>query len=235
MARVKGAMMTRKRRNKVLKLAKGYWGAKSKHFKMANEQVMKSLSYAYTGRRLKKRDFRSLWITRISAACKMNGMNYSTFMNGLKKAGVEINRKMLAELAVNDKAAFSGTAIKLKARGPGRPTCAKTSCAPAFVCVRGAPVAHEVLFLFNTHCIRLCPAAEKLQISCRAGRVCPLLCPPVKAQSDEKPVSHRPVFSVSPPFPPGFFLHLFDIIHPSQRLYRELFTLSTGFSTPSPP
>lgn len=117
----------------------------------------------------------------------------------------------------------------------GRPTCAKTSCAPAFVCVRGAPVAHEVLFLFNTHCIRLCPAAEKLQISCRAGRVCPLLCPPVKAQSDEKPVSHRPVFSVSPPFPPGFFLHLFDIIHPSQRLYRELFTLSTGFSTPSPP
>ena len=104
MARVKGAMMTRKRRNKVLKLAKGYWGAKSKHFKMANEQVMKSLSYAYTGRRLKKRDFRS---TRISAACKMNGMNYSTFMNGLKKAGVEINRKMLAELAVNDKAAFT--------------------------------------------------------------------------------------------------------------------------------
>ena len=105
MARVKGAMMTRKRRNKVLKLAKGYWGAKSKHFKMANEQVMKSLSYAYTGRRLKKRDFRSLWITRISAACKMNGMN--SFMNGLKKAGIVINRKMLAELAVNDKAAFT--------------------------------------------------------------------------------------------------------------------------------
>ena len=107
MARVKGAMMTRKRRNKILKLAKGYWGAKSKHFKMANEQVMKSLTYAYTGRRLKKRDFRQLWITRISAACKMNGMNYSTFMNGLKKAGVEINRKMLAELAVHDKAAFT--------------------------------------------------------------------------------------------------------------------------------
>ena len=107
MARVKGAMMTRKRRNKVLKLAKGYWGAKSKHFKMANEQVMKSLTYAYTGRRLKKRDFRQLWITRISAACKMNGMNYSTFMNGMKKAGVEINRKMLAEMAVNDTAAFT--------------------------------------------------------------------------------------------------------------------------------
>ena len=107
MARVKGAMMTRKRRNKVLKLAKGYWGAKSKHFKMAKEQVMKSLKYAYTGRRLKTRDFRQLWITRISAACKMNGMNYSTFMNGLKKAGVEINRKMLSELAVNDKAAFT--------------------------------------------------------------------------------------------------------------------------------
>ena len=106
MARVKGAMMTRKRRNKMLKLAKGYWGAKSKHFKMANEQVMKSLTYAYVGRRLKKRDFRQLWITRISAACKLNGMNYSTFMNGLKKSGIVINRKMLAELAVNDKAAF---------------------------------------------------------------------------------------------------------------------------------
>ncbi len=107
MARVKGAMMTRKRRSKILKLAKGYWGAKSKHFKMANEQVMKSLKYAYTGRRLKKRDFRSLWITRISAPSKLNGMNYSTFMNGLKKAGVTINRKMLADLAVNDAAAFA--------------------------------------------------------------------------------------------------------------------------------
>ena len=107
MARVKGAMMTRKRRNKILKLARGYWGAKSKHFKMANEQVMKSLQYAYIGRRLKKRDFRQLWIARISAGCKMNGMNYSTFMHGLKLAGVEINRKMLSELAVNDKAAFA--------------------------------------------------------------------------------------------------------------------------------
>ena len=107
MARIKGAMMTRKRRNKILKMAKGYWGAKSKHFKMANQAVMKSLTYAYVGRRLKKRDFRRLWITRISAAVKMHGMNYSTFMNGLKKAGVEINRKMLAELAVNDKAAFA--------------------------------------------------------------------------------------------------------------------------------
>lgn len=107
MARVKGAMMTRKRRNKVLKLAKGYWGAKSKHFKMAKEQVMKSGQYAYTGRRLKKRDFRQLWITRISAGCKQSGMNYSTFMNGLKKANVQIDRKMLAELAVNDKAAFA--------------------------------------------------------------------------------------------------------------------------------
>lgn len=106
MARVKGAMMTRKRRNKTLKMAKGYWGAKSKHFKMAKEQVMKSLQYAYTGRRLKKRVFRQLWITRISAACRPNGINYSTFMNGLKKANVKIDRKMLAELAVNDKAAF---------------------------------------------------------------------------------------------------------------------------------
>ena len=107
MARVKGAMMTRKRRNKILKMAKGYWGSKSKHFKMANQAVMKSLTYAYTGRRLKTRDFRQLWITRINAACKLNGMNYSTFMNGLKKAGIAINRKMLAEMAVNDKAAFT--------------------------------------------------------------------------------------------------------------------------------
>ena len=107
MARIKGAMMTRKRRNKIMKLAKGYWGDKSKHFRIANEAVMKSLTYAYVGRKLKKRDFRSLWITRISAACKMNGMNYSTFMHGLKVAGIAINRKMLAELAVNNKAAFA--------------------------------------------------------------------------------------------------------------------------------
>jgi len=107
MARVKGALMTRKRRNKTLKMAKGYWGAKSKHFKMANQQVMKSLTYAYTGRRLKKRDFRQLWITRISAACKMNGMNYSTFMHGLKVANVDINRKMLSEMAINDTVAFA--------------------------------------------------------------------------------------------------------------------------------
>ena len=116
MARVKGAMMTRKRRNKILKMAKGYWCSKSKHFKMANQAVMKSLTYAYTGRRLKKRDFRQLWITRISAACKMNGMNYSTFMNGLKKAGIVINRKMLAELAVNDKAAFTALTEMAKAQ-----------------------------------------------------------------------------------------------------------------------
>ena len=107
MARIKGAMMTRKRRNKTLKLAKGYWGDKSKHFRIANEAVMKSGVYAYAGRRLKKRDFRSLWITRISAACKLNGMNYSTFMHGLKVAGIAINRKMLAEMAVNDAAAFT--------------------------------------------------------------------------------------------------------------------------------
>ena len=114
MARVKGAMMTRKRRNKILKLAKGYWGSKSKHYKMANQAVMKSLTYAYTGRKLKKRDFRQLWITRINAGAKMNGMNYSTFMNGLKKAGIAINRKMLAELAVNDKAAFAQLAETAK-------------------------------------------------------------------------------------------------------------------------
>ena len=107
MARVKGAMMARKRRNKVLKAAKGYWGAKSKHFKMAKQQVMKSGNYAFAGRKMKKRDFRSLWITRISAQAKVNGMNYSTLMHGLKKAGITLNRKMLAELAVNNAAAFA--------------------------------------------------------------------------------------------------------------------------------
>ena len=107
MARVKGALATRKRRNKTLKLAKGYFGAKSKLFKTAKEAVMKSGNYAYIGRRQKKRDFRRLWITRISAACKMNGINYSTFINGLNKAGIQINRKMLADLAVNDAAGFA--------------------------------------------------------------------------------------------------------------------------------
>jgi large subunit ribosomal protein L20 len=107
MARIKGAMMTRKRRNKTLKLAKGYYGAKSKHFKMAKQQVMKSGNYAFVGRKQKKRDFRRLWITRISAAVKMHGMNYSTFMNGLKKAGVTLNRKMLSEMAIHDAAAFA--------------------------------------------------------------------------------------------------------------------------------
>ena len=115
MARVKGAMMTRKRRNKTLKLAKGYWGSKSKHFRVANQAVMKSLSYAYTGRRLKKRDFRQLWITRISAACKLNGMNYSTFMHGLKLAGVDMNRKMLSETAIHDPAAFTALCEMAKA------------------------------------------------------------------------------------------------------------------------
>ena len=115
MARIKGALATRKRRNKTLKLAKGYWGAKSKHFKMAKEAVMKSGNYAYIGRRQKKRDFRQLWITRISAACKMNGMNYSTFMNGLKKAGITLNRKMLSEIAISDAAGFTALTEKAKA------------------------------------------------------------------------------------------------------------------------
>ena len=114
MARIKGAMATRKRRKKVLKLAKGYFGAKHRLFKTAKEAVMKSGNYAYIGRKQKKRDFRKLWITRISAAAKMNGMNYSTFMNGLNKAGIEINRKMLAEIAVNDPKGF--TAIVKKAQ-----------------------------------------------------------------------------------------------------------------------
>ena len=115
MARVKGAMMTRKRRKSVLKAAKGYWGSKSKHFKMAKQAVMKSGNYAFVGRKLKKRDFRSLWITRISAQAKVNGMNYSTFMHGLKVAGIDLNRKMLAELAVSDKTAFAALVEKAKA------------------------------------------------------------------------------------------------------------------------
>ncbi len=115
MARVKGAMMTRKRRNKTLKLAKGYFGAKSKHFKMAKQAVMKSGQYAYIGRKQKKRDFRRLWITRISAAAKINGMNYSTFMNGVKKAGITLNRKMLSEIAISDPAGFAAIAEKAKA------------------------------------------------------------------------------------------------------------------------
>ena len=115
MARVKGAMMTRKRRKKTLKLAKGYFGAKSKLFKMAKQQVMKSGNYAFAGRKMKKRNFRSLWITRISAACRMNGMNYSTFMNGLNKSGVVLNRKMLSEIAINDAAAFTALVEKAKA------------------------------------------------------------------------------------------------------------------------
>lgn len=115
MARVKGALSTRKRRKKILKLAKGYWGAKSKHFKMAKQAVLKSGNYAYIGRKQKKRDFRSLWITRISAQAKANGINYSRFMYGLKKSDIMLNRKMLAELAVNDKEAFAALVEKAKA------------------------------------------------------------------------------------------------------------------------
>ena len=107
MARVKGAMMTRKRRNKTLKLAKSYWGSKSKHFKMAKQAVKKSGVYAYTGRKLKKRSYRSLWITRLSAAVAPFGLNYSRFMNGVKKAGIEMNRKSLSEMAIQDPAAFA--------------------------------------------------------------------------------------------------------------------------------
>jgi len=115
MARVKRAMMTRKRRKKVLKLAKGYFGGKSKLFRTAKEAVMKSGVYAYVGRKQKKRDFRKLWITRISAACRANGINYSQFMNGLKKAEITLNRKMLSELAINDAAAFTALVEKAKA------------------------------------------------------------------------------------------------------------------------
>ncbi len=115
MARIKGAMMTRKRRNKVLKAAKGYWGAKCKHFKMAKQAVLKSGNYAFAGRKMKKRDFRRLWIARISAQAKACGMNYSTFMHGLKNAGIDLNRKMLSELAVSDKEAFAALVEKAKA------------------------------------------------------------------------------------------------------------------------
>ena len=115
MARIKGAMMTRKRRNKTLKLAKGYFGAKSKHFKMAKQAVMKSGNYAYVGRKQKKREFRQLWITRISAACKLNGINYSQFMNGCKKAGITLTRKMLSEIAITDAAGFTAIVEKAKA------------------------------------------------------------------------------------------------------------------------
>ena len=108
-------MTTRKRRNKILKAAKGYWGAKSKHFKMAKQAVLKSGNYAFAGRKLKKRDFRRLWIARISAQAKVNGMNYSSFMHGLKMAGIELNRKMLAEIAVSDKEAFAELVNKAKA------------------------------------------------------------------------------------------------------------------------
>ena len=115
MARIKGAMMTRKRRNKVLKLAKGYYGSKHSLFKTAKQAVMKSGNYAYIGRKQKKRDFRRLWITRISAACKANGTNYSTFINGLKKAGITLNRKMLSEIAIADPAAFAALVEKANA------------------------------------------------------------------------------------------------------------------------
>ena len=115
MARIKGAMMTRKRRNKVLKLAKGYYGSKHSLFKTAKQAVMKSGNYAYIGRKQKKRDFRRLWITRISAACKANVTNYSTFINGLKKAGITLNRKMLSEIAIADPAAFTALVEKANA------------------------------------------------------------------------------------------------------------------------
>ncbi len=115
MARIKGALATRKRRKKVLKLAKGYFGGKSRMFRVAKQAVMKSGKYAYIGRKQKKRNFRALWITRISAACRANDMNYSTFMNGLKKASIDLNRKMLSEIAIADPAAFSELVSKAKA------------------------------------------------------------------------------------------------------------------------
>ncbi|MBM7648864.1 large subunit ribosomal protein L20 [Bacillus ectoiniformans] len=116
MPRVKGGTVTRRRRKKVLKLAKGFYGAKHRLFKVANQQVMKSLQYAYRDRRQKKRDFRKLWITRINAAARMNGLSYSRLMHGLKLAGIEVNRKMLADLAVSDEKAFAQLADAAKAQ-----------------------------------------------------------------------------------------------------------------------
>ena len=115
MARVKGGVATKKRRNRVLKLAKGYRGAKSKQFRTAKQAVMKSMSYAFVGRKLRKREFRTLWIARINAAARMNGLSYSRFMNGLKNANIEMNRKMLADLAINDAAAFASLVETAKA------------------------------------------------------------------------------------------------------------------------
>ena len=115
MARVKGAMMTRKRRNATLKLAKGYWGSKSKHFKMAKQAVMKSGNYAFAGRQQTQRAYRTRWIARRSAAVAPSGLNYSTFMNGVKKAGIEMNRKSLSEMAIQDNAAFAAVVEKAKA------------------------------------------------------------------------------------------------------------------------
>jgi len=115
MARIKGALSTRKRRKKIIRLASGYWGSKKNHYKVANQQVMKSLTYAYIGRKLKKRDFRRLWISRINAACKLNDINYSRFINGLNKAGVTLNRKMLSEIAISDKEAFTALCEQAKA------------------------------------------------------------------------------------------------------------------------
>ena len=115
MSRVKGAMRTRARHKKILKLAKGYFGAKSKLFRMANQAVMKSLVYAYRDRKAKKRDFRRLWITRINAAARINGLSYSKFINGLKIAGITLNRKVLADMAITDAEAFAKLAEKVKA------------------------------------------------------------------------------------------------------------------------
>lgn len=114
MSRVKGGVRTRKRHKKILKLAKGYFGGKSKLYRVANQAVMKSLVYAYRDRKARKRDFRKLWITRINAAARLNGLSYSKFMNGLKKAGINLNRKVLADMAVNDSAAFSQLVEKVK-------------------------------------------------------------------------------------------------------------------------
>ncbi len=139
MARIKRAVTAHKKRRKVFKLAKGYFGAKSKQYRTASEQVRRSLRYAYTGRKLRKREFRALWIARINAAARLNGMNYSTLISGLKKKGVDINRKMLADLAVNDAAAFAVFRASQPVCRPGRPPLPRLRSGDARIRIHRVP------------------------------------------------------------------------------------------------
>ena len=144
MPRVKGGYVTRQRRKKVLKLAKGYFGSKHTLYKTAHEQVMRSLAYSYRDRKVRKRDFRKLWIQRINAACQLNGMKYSRFINGLNRAGIEVNRKMLAEMAVNDAQGFAQL-VELAKQGLVNEPVVKNTVEEAPVVVEATPVVEEVV------------------------------------------------------------------------------------------